>query len=274
MLRALYPTSLRSKGPFPELSANWPKHRPEPRQLEVLRELTGAPGEHLPMLYPQVLGFPLLMAMLTHPSLPLPIWRTLQIRNHLFQRRPIPRGVLLDFQAGLCDQRVLEKGVEIDLRMQVSVEGEPLWQSVSTFYYRGRFGSPGPGSPLAVSPKEYGEQLAKWRTERGGGVRFGKLSGDFNGVHLFGWYARLLGFGGAFHHPPVLLAQCLKRLSPIDERGARLDLWIKGPVQYGSEVSLRTKSEDGTRIFALTAESEQRPALVGRLFSGEPLFEG
>lgn len=267
MLRALFPPALRRKGPFPAIAVRWSRHRVDPRGLEELRRL-GSSGSAptLPLLYPHVLGFPLQMVILTHPSFPLPIWRTLQIRNHLLQHQPIPADAVLDLETRVAGQRVLEKGVEVDLHATAAVSGRTVWESLNTFYYRGRFGPPGPPSPLSSAPPVGDEVIARWRTPSAGGLGFGALTGDYNGIHWSSAYARALGFRRALHHPQRVLAQALAHLPTPGPAGAlRLDAWLRGPVYYGSEVSLRaTRAADGAS-FGLFAEGEPRPAIVGRL---------
>jgi acyl dehydratase len=279
MLRALYPSALRKKGPFPPIRATWKEHRvARPRLAELLRltSLGGEPG--LPLLYPHVFGFPLQMVILTHPAFPLPIWRVLQVRNHLLQLRPIPAGAVLDLQTRVSGQRVLEKGVEVDLHTTVACEKQLAWESLNTFYYRGRFGEAGPSSPVASVPEVGEDVVARWRTPSGGGWRFGSLTGDYNGIHWWSRYARVFGFRRAFHHPQLVLGQSLARLPGFGSAGSqRLDVWLKGPVYHGSEVSLRATALPGGTAFALVAEGERRPAIVGRwrtVAAGSSLLEG
>jgi acyl dehydratase len=266
MLRALYPPALRKQGPFPPIFATWKEHRVARPQLAEFLRLTSVGGEPaLPLLYPHVFGFPLQMVILTHPTFPLPIWRVLQIRNRLLQRRPIPEDAVLDLQTRVSGQRILEKGVEVDLHTTVVFEKQPAWESLNTFYYRGRFGEAGPPSPMASAPEVGEDVVARWRTPSGGGWRFGTLTGDFNGIHWWSRYARAFGFRGAFHHPQLVLGQSLARLPAFGPAGIqRLDAWLKGPVYHGSEISLRATPVPGGTSFAVIAEGERRPAIVGR----------
>jgi acyl dehydratase len=266
MLRAFYPPALRRKGRFPAISASWKGHRVVRPQLEELLRVTSLEGAAgLPLLYPHVLGFPLQMVILTHPAFPLPIWRVLQIRNHLLQHRPIPADAVLDLQTRVAGQRVLEKGVEVDLHTAVMFEERLAWESLNTFYYRGRFGEAGPPSPMTAAPEVGEDVVARWSTPSGGGWRFGALTGDYNGIHWSSRYARVLGFRRAFHHPQLVLGQALARLPAFRLAGVqRLDTWLKGPVYHGSDVTLRASAGPGGMAFAVVAEGERRPAIVGR----------
>ena len=91
------------------------------------------------------------------------------------------------------------------------------------------------------------------------------MTGDYNGIHWWSPYARLFGFRGAFHHPQLVLGQALARL-PVgaSSPAQRLDAWLKGPVYHGSEVTLRARPETDGTVFAVVADGEQRPAIVGR----------
>lgn len=234
--------------------------------------MTGLNAEGgLPMLYPHVVGFPLLMAILTCPTFPLPIWNALQIRNHLLQHRPISASDVLDLESRVADQRILEKGAEVDLHTTVRSQSGLLWESLNTFYYRGRFGDAAPASPRVMTPDIGDSSIARWHTLSGVGLRFGRLTGDYNGIHLANAYARLFGFRRAFHHPQLMLGQCLVHLpAPPADRPQRLDAWLKGPVFYDCGVALHvSRKADGT-AFGLIPEGENRPALLGEWRSCAP----
>jgi hypothetical protein len=187
MARALYPSAgLAKAGRIPSIVVIWKGHRVDRRHLDTFLGLTGLQASgHLPLLFPHVVTFPLQMTILTHPIFPLPIWGALQIRNHLLQHRGIATGEMLDLETRVAGQRFLERGAEVDLYSTVRSGAEVVWESLNTFYYRGRFGPPGEASPLARSPEGTGEEYARWRMPSGTGRRFGGLTGDYNGIHLW-----------------------------------------------------------------------------------------
>ena len=268
MARALRPSPGLHKG-VPAISARW-RHRVDAAELKRFHALSGLPeGEALPLLYPHTIGFPLQMAILTQPAFPVPIWKVLQVRNRIVQHAPLARDAALDIAVKVAGHRILEKGAEFDLHTTVGDGGAAAWESVNTFYVRGRFGAPTAGAAAPEAPKVSPGETATWRMPAGGGWHFGGLSGDYNGVHMFGWYARKLGFPRAFFHPPRVLGQCLARL-PQEETGLplRLDAWIKGPVFYGAPVRMRSESGADGAVFALHVNEDERPAIVGQLRRG------
>ncbi len=268
MARAiLIPARFRPGDRLSPLTATWRGHRVAGAALDSFLALTGlADNPRWALLYPHVAGFRLQMTVLTHPAFPFPIWGALQIRNHLVLHRPFARGDVLDMHTRVEAQRALDKGTEVDLHSSARVEGELVWESLNTFYYRSRQGARDAASPLSAAPKVEGPIAARWVAPVAARLRFGKLTGDYNGIHLSRWYARLFGFRGAFLHPQRVLGQCLARLPrPDGATPLRLDAWLKGPVYYGSELALRVAETLDAVTFALQVDRDERPAIVGRV---------
>ena len=265
MARAVRPSPGLKRGGVPAITARW-RHRVEPAELQRFHALSGLPeGETLPLLYPHTIGFPLHMTILTQPAFPLPIWRMLQVRNRIVQHAPLARDAELDIAVSIAGHRILDKGAEFDMHAVVRQGGSVAWESVNTFYTRGRFGAPTAGAVVPEAPKVSPGDTAQWRMPSGGGWRYGGLSGDYNPLHLWSGYARKHGFAQAFFHPQRVLGQCLARLPRDDGLPLRLDAWLKGPVFYGAPVAMCSESgRDGTR-FSLHVEGDARPAIVGHL---------
>ncbi len=252
---------------FPPLRLRWDGFDTPARDRAAIERLTGLGDEaRLGLLAPHVTGFRALMALLTHRSFPLPIWRALQVRNHLVVHRP-SEGAGRVLEAGVVGGRVLEKGVEVDVRTALRERGELVWESLSSFYYRGRFLGPGETPAVAERPPAVeGGALASWRMAGGGGLRLARLNGDYNPLHWSAAYARRRGFGGAFHHPQLAVGQSLARLPPPGTAAPlRLDFWVRGQVYAGADVELHASRQGGATVFALNLGGDARPALVGRL---------
>lgn len=264
MTRALAPVK-RNAPVVPEFAATW-HVQPDRSRLERFLALTGTPtGETLPILYPLTVGFRLVMVATTHTTFPVPIWTNLQLRDQVLQHAPIPSGAPFTLRLRTRGGRVAEKGLEVDLYLAAELDGAVAWESVVTFYTRGRFGPAEPPSPLAKAPAEFGTPVTSWTLSRRGHWQFGRLTGDFNGIHQWDWYARLLGFRHAFYHPGRVLSDALARLGLARPRDpTRVDLWLKGPVPHGSKAELRTGADAGATTFGVFVEPE-RPALVGRV---------
>lgn len=262
MFSAFLPSpGLAKTGGFPDMDFRWLGHRLESRQAADFAALTGlAPTGLYSVLHPQTTAFALKMALLTHRAFPEPIWRNLQIRNHLLLRRPIPIEASLDLRLRIAAWRVLEKGVEIDLHLSAALGTEVAWESLDTFYIRGRYGAAGAPSPWAEAPAPGDGTIATWTMPSDGRLAYGRLTGDYNGIHLADGYARLFGFAGAFFHPQRVLGQVAAHLKgPGPDKPQRFDAWLKGPVPYGASVKL----VGGTEAFALLVGDAAKPAILG-----------
>ncbi len=283
MLQAFRPSSgWNADRGFPDLNITWRGYPIEPEAMQFLQRISGMQDPRsqqlLSLLFPHVTGFRLLMTMLTHPLWPLPIWRALQVRNRLTMYRPLRAGDKGDLVSGVAGWRVLEKGIEVDLHTRLQQGDNCAWESVVTFYYRGRFGSPAehgaalhgaaPGAaPISPVLGDVSTKPEQWRLDGSSRWHFGALTGDYNGIHQWDGYARRFGFAAAFAHPQRVAAQCLGHLHSSDSNARQLDLWIKGPVYFGSEVIQRQSpiAGNGGQDFALWIAGDDRPALVGSL---------
>lgn len=249
-------------GGMPEIEARWRDRRCSPRELSACLDLCGLPpGERLPILYPHTASFPMLMAVLSHPAFPLPIWRVLQVRNRLTLHAPVAAGAALDFTVRTGARRVLEKGVEMDLLVTAECGSRRVYEATNTFYARGRFGAAQAVAP--PGPAVAGPIIAGWRMPAHGGWRYGRLSGDFNPLHMHDGYARRHGFARAFAHPQRAIGHCLARLGAAQHSSMTLETWIKGPVFYGANLSLRAQTDPDRGAFALHVDGDARPAIVG-----------
>lgn len=249
------------------LAVRWSGLRVDAGQRSELRALAGC-GTGLDLLYPHVIGFRLVMALLTAPAFPLPIWRALQVRNRITAHGPLPADEPLELTTEVVAQRMVETGMELDLRTALRSGERLVWESLNVFLYRGRHGAPGAVAP-SPPPKVEGPVIERFRLQGREGWRFGRLTGDYNGIHMWPAYARRFGFRDAFHHPQLVLGQCLQRL-PSPGPVQQLETWLKGPVFYDSDVVLSATSHGAAVEFALRLESDPRPCIVGRWCRAEP----
>lgn len=261
---------LAARSTIPRIEVEWMGWRPEPAQLDAFWLSTGlCADDGMPVLFPQVAGFRLQMALLTHPAYPLPVWTVLQVRNRLVRHLHVVPGEKLDMRICVGDQRIVEKGIEVDLISRVMRGPACCWEGRTTFFHRGRFGQPDPDQQQVPLPDLSGAStVAQFSMPAGGGWDFGKLTGDYNGIHCWNWYARRLGFPRAFSHSQRVAAMCMAKLSGPDTRAQTLDLWIKGPVFYGADVELNAASGPNGLGFGLALRGDSRQALVGWWHAG------
>lgn len=259
---------------FPTHSFIWRDYRIGADLMRILQRIAGRDDatttERLLLLAPHVTGFRLTLAMLMHPEWPLPIWKALQLRNRLIRNRDIKVSYPSDLIARATGWRVHDKGIELDVHALLLQDDDCPWESITTFYYRGRFApllthGPLDGAALmspAIDPAL--APVAHWTVDGRQRLRFARLTGDGNPLHLIDAYARRIGFAAASAHPQRIAAQCLGHMTTA-QTPRQLDLWLKGPVYYNRAVTLRqTHSAEG-EDFALWVDGDERAAMVGQL---------
>ena len=266
MLRAIRPSQgLPKDERFPPIVARWTGLRVGRSELQAFRRATGmSESEGVPVLYPHVFGFRLQMALLTHRAFPLPIWKALQIRNRLVRHEVFDLREAFNLETEVGSHRLVDKGVEVDLLSRLTRGPQCYWESQITYFYRGGYGTDPSAEPRAQSPALSELSVVdRFSIPSGGGWGFGKLTGDYNGIHCWPWYARRFGFPTAFLHPQRVAGVCLARLKGPKTEAQTLELWIKGPVVYGANVVLRSAQSGDDVKFALSLEGDHRAAFIG-----------
>ena len=134
MARAFLPSPAAGRPhTVPPLSLLWRDARIDTAELSAFHKLTHLAPEPAPsLLVPHVLGFRLLMALLTERAYPLPIWSALQVRNQLRQHAVLNLSARFDIETRVAASRVLNKGLEVDLHTSFTARGELVWESTAT----------------------------------------------------------------------------------------------------------------------------------------------
>ncbi len=262
-------TDFKMDDRVPKIRAVWEDVKIDPDRLKDFGEVCGLlpHGEFLYPLYPLTLIYPLVLRVLGHKKAPLSVFRMLNTRVQVTSHRRIGVHESLRVVSETGTMRIVPKGLELDLTSTVQTDRETVWESLHTFYYRGKFGngnsshSDQPELPTIPEPKT----LASWYLPDGIGFRFAKISGDANGIHYSSSYAKLHGFKRDFAQPLLILSRSLNCFSDFDPSGFRLSALFKGPVYYGSNVSLKgVLGEEGIR-FDIYCEDNPRPSLSCQL---------
>lgn len=247
---------------------------PDPDKLAAYLSICGSPpGPALHTLYPFALCYPLAMRVLASGAMPFSMTQVLNTRNTIVQTRPISRGETLALRCRSTPWRAAPKGCELDLILDATVEAEPVWRCLATYLVRGANAA----TALAEAPqprlaplREY-ETVAAWRLEPRHRIRFARLSGDSNGIHIWSRYARLFGFTRDFAQPLRVVTRCVDLLPPLVTAAwpRRLEFHLKGPVYYGSNLTMRGAVMGEHYRFDLHREADSRPCVVGQMGPSE-----
>ena len=170
-------------------------------------------SKDLSIVYPLTVVFPLHMHILSHKAFPLSPFTMLQNRIKVKQFKPLNRKEQLDIDCTIESRRNTDKGMEIDIISNFVAKGETVWQSVNTYFFRGKFGAQTSTiNRNSLTPILTVSESHTWKIPAKGGFRFARLTGDYNGIHYNTPYARLLGFKSCFSHKriPSPASRCMR----------------------------------------------------------------
>lgn len=220
----------------------------------------------VPLIYPQLLTFPLVMAYVGSSDCPWPALGTVHLANSIVQTKPLQAGdrVRVEMQTG--DLYAHEKGQGFTLNLRVLRAGELVWSATQSLL---RVGVASPGGKAYTSHIDSDLPLshqADFNAASDIGRRYGTVSGDRNPIHMGVLSARLFGFRRAIAHGMWTQARALSCLLPqqgIESASVAVD--FKTPLFLPSRASLWTARKPGDALFEVRDAKGQKPHLRGHL---------
>ena len=221
----------------------------------------------LPGSYPQVLAFPLALAVMTGPEFPFPAAGVVHLANRIELHRPLPVGEPLELAVHAERLRPHDRGRQVDVVAVASVAGAEVWRAVSTYLHQTGTGS-GRGGPRADSP-EPPAPVAIWRISAGTGRAYAAVSGDRNPIHTSTLAARAFGFRRRIAHGMWTKARCLAQLGPRLPAAYQVAVTFHAPVLLPTAVGFSVRGPAGRpREFAVHDLRSGRRHLSGTLTPG------
>jgi hypothetical protein len=224
-------------------------------------------SDYLHDLYPFTLVYPYIMQVLCSREMPVSMFKVLNTRNSITMHRRIRCNERLDIDCQNCAPRLVHKGLEIDIKSVVSSGGEKVWENITTYFCRGKFGSVDASYNVPkLDPINDAPVIKEWYFPAKDRFRFSRISGDSNGIHYGSFYARMMGFKRDFAQPIRVVAQCVSSLPIAESAGSmRLDFFLKGPVYYESTLTLKNIQTKNSNRFDLYCSGNDKPVICGIL---------
>jgi acyl dehydratase len=223
-------------------------------------------GDSLPPTYPHMLTFPLQMVLMSDRSFPLALPGFVHVRNRIDVIRPIRADEALDLEVWAERFAAHRSGATVDLRATVTVGGQVVWGSRSTYLSRGAKAPDGaPESDVDVTVGDLERVAATWRVPGDAGRRYAKVSGDVNPIHLSGLTAKAFGFKRAIAHGMWVKARVLGALAGRLPDAVEIDVGFRKPLYLPSTVTLSTAEAAGGWEFAVRNEKSGTEHVVGTI---------
>lgn len=228
----------------------------------------------LPPTYPHILAFPLALKLMTRSDFPFPVVGLVHVANRIEVLRPIDAGERLDLSVRAADLRPHERGRQLDIISEATVEGELVWRDVSTYLRKEKQPAGGTADRQRTAsqrrsarPADPGERApapsAVWRVPARAGKEYAAVSGDHNPIHTSRVGAKLFGFPRRIAHGMWSKARCLAALEGRLPDRYTVDVAFKRPILLPSMVSFSSaETPEGWR-FALHSARSGTPHLTG-----------
>ena len=239
----------------------------EPGQIARYGELCGFRAEQgVPLMYPQLLTFPLVMAFVCSPECPWSALGMVHLANHIEQLAPLRTKDVVRVEMQTGDLFAHDKGQGFTLEFRLWRGDKLVWRATQSLLrlgaqqvggnsYSGQLTCPMPLSRQAgfAAPADIGR-------------RYGAFSGDRNPIHLSLVTARLLGFKRAIAHGMWTGARalsCVLPLKPLEQ--ASLGIEFKSPLYLPGKATLWTAREGSLTCFEVRDGQGERPHLRAQL---------
>jgi len=199
----------------------------------------GVGAEELPITYPHVLGFPLVMRLMSERAFPLPLLGLVHTSVSVTRRKATAATGEYELAVYVDELVPHRRGTEAVVVTEMRAGGELVWESRSTYLARHRTSAGSTGGPAALEERKPLPVVAEWALAGDVGRRYGAASGDRNPIHLHALTARLFGFPRAIAHGMWTVARCLAEhgtpQAAVVRAEFRAPVLLPGTVSYGAE---------------------------------------
>lgn len=223
-------------------------------------------GQGVPLIYPQLLTFPLVTAYICSPECPWPAMGTVHLANRIEQRKPLHAGDVVRVEMGTGSLFTHEKGQGFTLDLRILRGDELVWSATQSLLRVGvkqTSGEPFTSQIPSDAPLSCQTEFA---APADIGRRYGAVSGDRNPIHLSALSARLFGFKRAIAHGMWTNARALAfLLPPTPVEQASLAVEFKTPLYLPGRAALWSARSERGALFEVRDSKDQRPHLRGQL---------
>ncbi|MBC2680844.1 hypothetical protein GSS87_00140 [Corynebacterium sp. 4HC-13] len=224
------------------------------RHLAAYNSATGLRlRNELPLTYPYVLSFPLVMKVMTSKDFPLTAVGLVHLNNTIEQTRPLTVDDVLDISVHAENLRPHTKGVLIDFITTVSVAGEDIWTQTSAFLAKGaKLSSSSPYKNVEPTDARLLDKAEKPEVSPTASYRvtpedikiYAEASGDKNPIHVSNLGAKAFGFPATIAHGMWSAATMLRGLEGQIPPAARFQVDFAKPVVLPASIAYFAKKDN------------------------------
>ncbi|MEV5648214.1 MaoC/PaaZ C-terminal domain-containing protein [Nocardia sp. NPDC052254] len=186
---------------IPDRAVEWNDVRVDPDHLAAYCHATGLRfGDSLPLTYPFVLTFPVVMQLVVARDFPFVAVGAVHAENLIERTREISVSEPLDIHAHVENLREHPKGLLVDAISEIRVGRELVWRQVTTFLHQQRTSLSGGPKPEPKPDEVPPPPLRTLKVDQAMIHRYAAASGDRNPIHMSALSAKAFGFPRAIAH--------------------------------------------------------------------------
>ena len=224
------------------------------------------PAQGVPLIYPQMLTFALVMQYMNSADCPWPALGTVHLANTIEQKRSLHAGDSVRVEMTSGQLFAHEKGQVYNLELGIFRDDEQIWSATQSLL---RLGVKQPAGEAYASQVRESDRLscqAQFNAAANIGRRYGAVSGDRNPIHLSAVLARLFGFRRAIAHGMWTKARALSCVLPQRPlESVRVAVDFKTPLFLPAQPTLWTARTNVAALFEVRDSKGQKPHLRGQL---------
>ncbi|MFG1790453.1 MaoC family dehydratase [Nocardia sp. NPDC049149] len=262
--------------PLPLLSARKPKLPDRTIQLDGLKvdpdhlaaycRATGLRfNDALPLTYPFVLTFPIVMQLVVQRDFPFVAVGAVHANNVIERTRDISVSEPLDIKSHIENLREHPKGLLVDAITEISVGRELVWRQVTTFLHQQRTSLSGGPKPEPKPDEVPPPPLRTWRVDQKTINQYASASGDHNPIHTSGLGAKAFGFQKPIAHGMWSAAHILGTIEGRVPGKATYEVKFGKPIFLPSTVNVYADQVEGGWDLAVLNPKKGFPHLTATL---------
>lgn len=232
------------------------------RQQEYCRTTGLQFGPHLPLTYPFVLQFPLVMKTLVDPKFPFGAIGSVHAENTIRRYRLIENGEPLSITAQAGNLREHRKGMLIDITSRFHVGSELVAEQVGTFLSQQRTSLSGGERGPALKDSTPPPPDAVLSVDLGQIRNYAEASGDRNPIHMSNLSAKAFGFPQAIAHGMWSAAAAIANVEAQLPDAVEYKVRFGKPILLPAKVNLYTTRADGGFDISLLNRRKGYPHLT------------
>jgi hypothetical protein len=240
--------------------------RAEPAEVAAYAKVCGFTlRDTIPPTYPHMLAFPLHMAVMSDGRFPFGAVGLVHVENSITQQRPIGIDEEMTIRVRPTQLQPHPKGKTFSLETEVLVDGEVVWESVSTMLRRGKGDEKATQKKGSDSLPADAPAGAEWKLGGDLGRRYAGVSGDRNPIHMHSLTAKPLGFPSAIAHGMWTKARALAQLESRLPDSFEADVRFRKPVLLPARVEFAGQDAGAEILFTVRDAKKGTPHLDGRI---------